>query len=61
MPGSQLSVELVKSYDRFYRKLKHSGEKTIAGNATGLFSQDFLVDVFIMHFSIFYQNFLFLH
>lgn len=57
MPGSQLSVELVKSCDRFYRKLKHSGEKTIAGNVRSLFSQDSLVDIFIMHFSNFYQKF----
>lgn len=54
MPGSQLSVELLKSCDRFYRKLKHSGEKTIAGNVTGLFSQDSLVGVSIINFSIFY-------
>lgn len=60
MPGSQLSVELVKSCDRFYRKLKRSGEKTVVGNVRGLFSQDSLIDVFIRHFSNFYQNFLFL-
>lgn len=37
MPGSQLSVELVKSCHRFYGKLKHSGEKKIAEYVAGLF------------------------
>ena len=61
MPSSQLSMELVRPCDRYYRKWNHSREKTIAVNVTGLFSQVSLVDVSMMQFSNFYKNFLFRH
>lgn len=54
-------MELAKPCDRYYRKLNHSWEKTIAVNITGLFSQVSLVDFSIMHFSTVYKNVLFLH